>query len=213
MLRNSLFLILSTGLQAALGFAFWIVVARLFSTADVGIGSSLISATGLIAYLALLGLYNALVRFLPTAPDRNALITVSMLTVVGCGAVLGAIYICATPIFAPKIAFVAHRPMLALGFVLLTAAAAVNLLTDSVLIASRKASYTALTDGGVGGIAKIVLNQARSTSWIGAIYLYTWVDDGANPADGGDRYGLLTGDGTQKLAYHGVASALKAASS
>jgi O-antigen/teichoic acid export membrane protein len=157
MLRNSLFLILSTGLQAALGFAFWIVVARLFSTADVGIGSSLISATGLIAYLALLGLNNALVRFLPTAPDRNALITVSMLTVAGCGAVLGAIYIFATPIFAPKVAFVAHRPMLALGFVLLTAAAAVNLLTDSVFIASRRASYTALTDGGVGGIGKIVL--------------------------------------------------------
>lgn len=157
MLRNSLFLILSTGLQAALGFAFWIVAARLFSTVDVGIGSSLISATGLIAYLALLGLNNALVRFLPTAPDRNALITVSMLTVGGCGAVLGAIYIFATPIFAPKVAFVVHRPMLALGFVLLTAAAAVNLLTDSVFIASRKASYTALTDGGVGGIAKIVL--------------------------------------------------------
>jgi len=157
MLRNSLFLILSTGLQAALGFAFWIVVARLFSTTDVGIGSSLISATGLIAYLALLGLNNALVRFLPTARDRNALITVTMLTVAGCGAVLGAIYIFATPIFAPKVAFVAHRPMLALGFVLLTAAAAVNLLTDSVFIASRRASYTALTDGGVGGIAKIGL--------------------------------------------------------
>lgn len=55
--------------------------------------------------------------------------------------------------------------------------------------------------------------QARSTSWIGAIYLYTWVDDGANPADGGDQYGLLTGGGTQKPAYHGVAAALKAASS
>lgn len=164
MLRNSLFLILSTGLQAALGFAFWIVVARLFSTADVGIGSSLISATGLIAYLALLGLNNALARFLPTAADRNALITVSMLTVAGCGAALGAIYIFATPIFAPKVAFVAHRPMLALGFVLLAAAAAVNLLTDSVFIASRKASYTALTDGGVGGIAKIVLAFALTSA-------------------------------------------------
>jgi polysaccharide biosynthesis protein PslG len=29
------------------------------------------------------------------------------------------------------------------------------------------------------------INQARSTSWIGAIDLYTWVDGGANPADGG----------------------------
>ena len=42
------------------------------------------------------------------------------------------------------------------GFVLLASAAAVNLLTHSVFIASRKASYCALTDGGVSGITKIV---------------------------------------------------------
>jgi pimeloyl-ACP methyl ester carboxylesterase len=40
------------------------------------------------------------------------------------------------------------------GFVLLTSVAAVNLLTDSVFIASRKASYCALTDGGVSGWAE-----------------------------------------------------------
>src|ERR1017187_1104968 len=33
LVRNSLYLILSSGLQAALGFAFWIITARLFSTA------------------------------------------------------------------------------------------------------------------------------------------------------------------------------------
>src|ERR1700730_15642847 len=55
LVRNSLYLILSSGLQACLGFAFWIITARLFSTADVGRASSLISATTVIAYLALLG--------------------------------------------------------------------------------------------------------------------------------------------------------------
>lgn len=158
MLRNSLFLLLSTGVQAALGFAFWIVVARLFSTEDVGRGSSLISAIGLIAYFALLGLNNAVVRYLPTARDKNSLITSTVLLVGGFGALIGAIYIFATPVFAPKISFVAHQPLLALGFVVLAAASSVNLLTDSVFIASRKASYTALTDGGVGGISKIVFS-------------------------------------------------------
>jgi O-antigen/teichoic acid export membrane protein len=160
MLRNTLFLILSTGLQAALGFAFWIVVARLFSPADVGRGSSLISAIGLIAYLALLGLNSAVVRYLPTAEDPDSLITATVLLVGGCGALLGAIYIFVTPVLAPKVAFVAHQPLLALGFVLLSAATTVNLLTDSVFIASRKASYTALTDGGIGGSAKIAFSVA-----------------------------------------------------
>jgi O-antigen/teichoic acid export membrane protein len=45
---------------------------------------------------------------------------------------------------------------LAAGFMLLTAAAAVNLITDSVFIAARKAGYSALTDGGIGGVSKVV---------------------------------------------------------
>jgi hypothetical protein len=57
------------------------------------------------------------------------------------------------------------------------------------------------------------IDQARATSWIGAIYLYTWVDSGNSPADHGDEFGLLTGSGTQKTAYHGVASALDTSAS
>lgn len=57
------------------------------------------------------------------------------------------------------------------------------------------------------------IGQARSASWIGAIYLYTWVDSGGNPADHGDEFGLLTGDGLKKAAYHSVASALRTAAS
>jgi len=57
------------------------------------------------------------------------------------------------------------------------------------------------------------IDRARSTSWIGAIYLYTWVDNGTIPADHGDEFGLLTDGGTQKAAYNGVASVLKTAAS
>ena len=156
MVRNSLYLILSSGLQAALGFAFWIVTARLFSTADVGRASSLISATTVIAYLALLGLNSTLVRYLPTALDRDALISFGLLLVALCGAGIGLLFVLATPVLAPRLAFVEHQPALAAGFVLLTAAAAVNLLTDSVFIAARKAGYCALTDGAIGGAIKIL---------------------------------------------------------
>jgi O-antigen/teichoic acid export membrane protein len=155
MVRNSLYLILSSGLQAALGAAFWIITARLFSAAAVGTASSLISATTLIAYISLLGLNSTFVRYLPTAQDRNALLTAGFLLVAACGAGIGVVYVLLTPILAPRLAFIGHQPALAAGFVLLTAAAAVNLLTDSVFIASRRAGYNALTDGGIGGLIKI----------------------------------------------------------
>jgi O-antigen/teichoic acid export membrane protein len=156
LVRNSLYLILSSGLQASLGFGFWIIMARLFSTENVGEASSLISATVLISYLALFGLNNTLVRYLPIAPDRNRLITTAFCLVAACAAGIGLVYVLLTPIIAPRLAFIEHNPAFAAGFMLLAAGAAINLLTDSVFIASRKAGYCALTDGGVGGVSKIV---------------------------------------------------------
>ena len=156
MVRNSLYLILSSGLQATLGLAFWVITTRLFSAADVGRASSLISATTVIAYLALLGLNSTFVRYLAAAPSRNALISAGLVLVAACGAGIGLIYILATPVLAPRLAFVGHQPLLATGFVALTAAAAVNLLADSIFIASRKAGFCALTDGGIGGTVKVV---------------------------------------------------------
>ena len=56
--------------------------------------------------------------------------------------------------------------------------------------------------------------RARSTSWIGALYLYTWADDARQFAsDRGDQYGLIIDGGTKKAAYYGLVSALKVAAS
>ena len=45
------------------------------------------------------------------------------------------------------------------------------------------------------------ISQAKQLGWIGSVYLYTW-------KDGGDGFGLLTADGTQKPAAAAVAAAL-----
>lgn len=156
LVRNSLYLILGSGVQAALGFTFWILMARLYSTDDVGKASSLISATSLITYFSLFGLNTTLMRFLPTSRSKHSLVTTSFMVVAGAGALIGLVYILLTPVIAPQLAFVAHQPTLVLGFVLLTSAAALNNLTDSVFIASRKANLCAVTDGVVGGISKII---------------------------------------------------------
>jgi len=157
LVRNSLYLVLNSGLQAALGFAFWIVAARLFTTEDVGKASSLIAATTIIGYIALLGLNSTFVRYLPAAPDRDAMLTDGLFLVAVSGAGLGLLYVLLTPAIAPRVAFIDYQPAMAVGFVLLTASGAVNLLTDSVFIAGRKAGYNALVDGGIGGITKVAL--------------------------------------------------------
>jgi O-antigen/teichoic acid export membrane protein len=171
LLRNALYLMLNSGLQAGFGFAFWIITARLFSAADVGQASSLLSATTVIAYLSLLGLNTTFGRYLPTARDRDTLITTGLLAVGICGATIGLLYALLTPVLAPRVDFVAKHPWMAAAFTMMTAAAAINLLTDSVFVASRRASLTALVDGGIGGVGKIIAALALIGTGAWGLYL------------------------------------------
>jgi O-antigen/teichoic acid export membrane protein len=154
---NSLFLMVNTGLMASSGFLFWIVTTHLFSTPDVGKGSALISGASLIAQLALLGLNTGMSRFLPAARNRNALISSGVALVAAAGALGAIVYILLTPLVAPALAFVGKNLLFTIGFAGFTAAIAVNTLTDNVFIALRKAKYTVLVDGVIGGFGKIAL--------------------------------------------------------
>jgi exo-beta-1,3-glucanase (GH17 family) len=51
--------------------------------------------------------------------------------------------------------------------------------------------------------------NARATSWIGALYIYTWQDAGTDPSTDEDWFGLMTAGGSRKLAYTAMAAALK----
>ena len=70
--KNSMFLILNAGVMALFGFIFWNIAARLFTVAEVGMASALISAMGLIVALSTLGFNVALIRFLPKSKKKSA---------------------------------------------------------------------------------------------------------------------------------------------
>jgi hypothetical protein len=55
LVRNSLYMMSATVATAVLGYVFWIVAARVFSTAQVGIASAVISLCSTVALLAYLG--------------------------------------------------------------------------------------------------------------------------------------------------------------
>lgn len=157
MLRSSLYLILNYGVQAGLGFMFWIIAARLFNTQDVGRATTLFSASTFISFFGILGLNITFLRFLPITRQRNRLITAGVSMVALTGGVLSLVYILLTPVIARPISFVAHSVLLIAGFVILTSGCGVNALTDSVFIAAGRANYNVFVDGVVGGGVKIVL--------------------------------------------------------
>jgi O-antigen/teichoic acid export membrane protein len=170
MVRNSLYLLLSNGLQAGLGFVFWVAAARIFTAPEVGRATSLVSATTIIGFVALLGLGSTLIRYLPSSSNRDVLITTALVVVGSVGALLALGYVAALPVIAPALEFVAHRPLFVISFAVLSATAALNMATDSIFIAYRRAGLNALVDGGIGGVVKLLLIPVVAGS--GAYGLY-----------------------------------------
>ena len=67
---------------------------------------------------------------------------------------------------------------------------------------------------GVGQAAQAAaltqaIAEAKATAWIGALYIYSWQDDGTNQSTDQDWFGLMTAGGSPKPAYTAVAAALK----
>src|SRR4051812_40998900 len=127
---NSVYLMLSTVVQAFFGFAFWFLNARLFSPADIGLASALISGSTFIAYLSLLGFNSTFIRFLPTSTQRNDKLNTGLILVLGTGLVVAAGYIALVPMIAPALSPIAAHGWHAVGFMVLSAIGAANLLTD-----------------------------------------------------------------------------------
>jgi hypothetical protein len=53
-----------------------------------------------------------------------------------------------------------------------------------------------------------VIANVKAASWIGGCYLYSWQDEGTDPGNSEDWFGLVTASGARKQAYTAVASAL-----
>jgi O-antigen/teichoic acid export membrane protein len=160
LVANAFFLFTASGLQGVLGMVFWVIGARLYSPAEVGIGTALISATALISGLSTLGFGSTFVRWLPNASDQDAYIDTGLFLSAGAALAISAGYLLLLPLIAPKLDFVRTSPWMFAGFVVFNIASATNLLTDSVFIAKRSAAYNVVADGVGQGGSKVVLVAA-----------------------------------------------------
>ncbi|GAA1156922.1 O-antigen/teichoic acid export membrane protein [Kitasatospora gansuensis] len=160
MYRSSLFLLASTAVTAGLGFVFWVVVANFYPARQVGLATSLISATTLIAYLSLFGLNSTLIRYPAARASRNGQLTMSLTLVAAVACLLASGYLLGLPVYGEKLLFIRDQPLLAAAFVLLCSCAAVNLLTKSVFVGARVPQYNVLVDGLLQGLAKLALPAA-----------------------------------------------------
>ncbi len=139
LLRNSLYLMASTGVMAVFGFAFWLVAARLYTPEAIGLASTLVMVMTMLAIIARLGFNNAFVKFLPHAKEPNDIINTGLLATGGFAALLGVAMLLLLPVVSPPLAALTSRPDVAAVIVAALVMISANTLTDSVFVARQRA--------------------------------------------------------------------------
>ncbi len=137
--KNSFMIMLSTGISSLLGFAFWIVVARHYPLAEVGLASAMLSMLGLLYVLSSLGLHLGLIRFLPSTDDKRGVVN-SCLTIAGAfSIVLAVAFILGTPIWSQDLLLIGRDAGLFIAFVIFTVGYSLFFIQRYVFIALRRA--------------------------------------------------------------------------
>src|SRR5450759_5809565 len=67
--RNASLLVASNLTTAALGIAFWVAIARMYTPEQIGVGTGLIASAAVVASLSILGFDNSVIRLLAWSPD------------------------------------------------------------------------------------------------------------------------------------------------
>src|SRR2546428_4953760 len=133
--RASGYLIATEIVAGALGLVFWIIAARRFTDADIGLAATLISSATFLATLSTLGFNISLVRFipegkLPVVRLINSAVTIASIVAVGVAVAFGASALAWLPALSPV---AGSLPVLAL-FTFFTAGLAVFLLFYAAFI-------------------------------------------------------------------------------
>jgi O-antigen/teichoic acid export membrane protein len=152
--RNAIFLMLSGGVSALLGFFFWLIAARLYSATEVGLATVIISMMNLFVMISKLGFDFSLIRFLPASNSKHQLIN-TCLTIAGINSLaVAGVFILGIDIWAPKISIISENWLYIITFMLFTCFAVISQLQGQIFIAFR-ASHIALFTSIISG-AKIL---------------------------------------------------------
>ncbi len=153
---NSLFNMAGTFVLGGLGFVFWIVVARLYNTDQVGIATTLISIVTLLSSLTILGLGSGLIRHLPNSARKNELINSSFIIVMLVTIAASMLFLLGLPVFSHKLLFIRSNILYATLFIVFVIIGSWNTLLENTFMAFKSAGNILLKDLLIG-MLKLVL--------------------------------------------------------
>ncbi len=166
--RNAYYLMVGAAVNSGFTFVFWIVAARFYPAAEVGLATAAIAALGLLSSISDLGLGVALIRYLPGANNRgnsmiNTCYTISSLTSV----VITAVFLAGLGTWSPELMPVRQHPVFFASFLGFAVIWTLDPQIDNTYIATRSTKFV---------LAKAtILSSLR----LGLIVLFAAILDGA----------------------------------
>ncbi len=154
--RNAGYLLLNSGALSVAGFAFWATAARIYPAEGLGLASAAISAMGLLALLATLGLDYGLIRFLPEADGHGrAMLNTSLTLGAIASLALAVVSLAGLRLWSPALAVVRQEPVFLVTFLIFAVASVIRTMGERVFIARRRAGL-ALCQGLIFSLVRFV---------------------------------------------------------
>lgn len=141
--RNSLFIMLNTGLVSLFNYLFWLLASKVTSSYHIGLASAAISAAAMIVALSRLGMDDSITRFFPQSKDRggflNALIAIMLVATIV--VIIG--FLIWLPRISPALLFLkqGQYALLFVGLIFLTA---ITNMQGTTFVAMRRADLALL---------------------------------------------------------------------
>jgi O-antigen/teichoic acid export membrane protein len=172
--RDGMALVVSSALSSVFGLLYWVLAARLFDHAVVGLNSAAVSAMTLLGSAAQLNLGNAMLRFVPVAGASVRWLVLRCYAVAVVVATLFAVvFVVGADVWASDLVDAVGQPALFVFFLVSTPVWTMFVLQDSVLTAIKRATVVPV-ENLVFAILKIVLLGAAAWLAVGSGIAVSW---------------------------------------
>jgi O-antigen/teichoic acid export membrane protein len=168
--RSSFALMLTTGFNAILGFAYWVLAARLYPAHAYAIASGAISAMMLVSSLGWIGLQYVLLRFVPVAGGaQTRLVKLTYATAIAIGLASAGVFLVGFAQLA-GLGVLTQSPLTMLLFAASIALWIVFSLQDPVLVSLRRAGWVPIENATFGAIKAVLLVALAASASVWAIF-------------------------------------------
>jgi len=143
---NAIFLTISGVSSALLGFVFWMIAARFYSAAEVGLAGATIAGMGFVTSFSRLGLDIGIVRFLRQKEEDPVSIINTVFTIgILASLIVSSIFIAGLNAWSPALIFIRQNPFYLVIFIFFSVISTVSVFSDNSFVALRRTGFTAIT--------------------------------------------------------------------